>query len=279
MDRISNDVACRKWDTLEKCAEPTPTVFVNMRVDESNVRVDVEFVQIAWLALFDSVSSRSMTTSVVPMVRMLAHGDQVRTFEVLLDDFIAGTCGPIDAVVGIVSDSFLPETLLDVRVYDSRTTSVYSSSESDGSSDSKVKASDFYPIVPLWMDTVVPMVNISCQIKIKFKRGTPRSFGERIVCAIMDPWTKLNVAMASSFVLPDGSIWPPASPNDDVSSMGSRRTPRGIHLPDIESVQRMRGAFDRCRTRNSAIFQELSQKIWDPDRLRRLGLFDVLDEL
>jgi len=283
MERIARDVRDQRWDTVEKCMEPTPIVFVNIRVASCGTRVKVDLVQIAWLALFDTVATvRNGTTtvsnSVVPIVRMMAYGDQVRTFEVLLDDYLSGMCGPIDVVIGIVSGSCDRESVFDVWVYDSTTTSVQHHLPDSESSEfhGVARPSAFYPVVPLWNDTLVPTINATCHMHVRLRQGTPRTNNERVLCAVVDPWTKLTIAMAKSFLLPDGSLWPsspgPPTPNGN-------RMKRSICLPDLEYAQRSKDEKLRCQTRCSMIFRELMEQVWNPDRLIRRGMFDLLDEL
>lgn len=275
VDAIPSYVLKRRWDTIEdnsKC----PVIFVSLKVHPLTSRVKVTLVQIAWLALFDENLEQAMVSEdahrrpcISPLLKLMAYEEPIRLFEVLVDDFVNMRAGPVDAIVGLMPHSCPKDFEVSFTVYDDRTTSqkIFALNYYPLQTlDVVVKANDFYVVQPLWMDTIIPICNCSTSLLMKTNMSGTNA---KLLCAVFDPWVKLNIATASSFRMPDGSLWP----------VLTRMKRHCIDLPDIESAQRLEGSFERTITRNASIFKELIEAVWNPKRLERLGMFEDEEDI
>ena len=244
MNILVDLVVKKQWDKIEQ-SKKCPILFVVLKVlpDE---KVELSLFQFAWLDLFSKrVSVKPVCLT--PIFRLMASGDSVRLFEVPLDAFIEGKCGPIDAVVGLIQDSLGGDRVrLEVKV---------------GDDDKRNFVSDkFLAVQPLWRDTLVPIMNRAFSLQLAMISGCATD--ALLLCAIFDPWFKHNIVMAPSFRLPDDNVFPKGK------ALG-----RQFELPDIEACQRMSQEMQRCQARNLAFSQELMQVVWHPSKVAALGGF------
>lgn len=278
VDAISSCILKRQWDTIDD-GKKSNVVFLSIKVNPVTSRLKVTIVQIAWLALFDNLESATEESDVAtsiqmtrpcitPLLKLMAYEDPLRLFEVFVDDFIACRTGPIDAVIGILPLSCPTHYELSLTVYDDRTTSQKLFAHTYFPTqmlEIKVKIDSFYNVQPLWKDTIIPVCNSSTSLLLE-SSGTSRA---KLLCAIFDPWVKLNLATATSFRMPDQTTWPPTT----------KMRRHCIDLPNIEQAQMLDGAFDRTKKRNDMFSKELVEAIWNPIRLERLGMFRNFDQL
>ena len=272
MDLVSRRVAERKWDSLE-ASQKNPSVFLVLKVlEDEDERIELTLVQFSWLALFDDdeihLANRPVCTA--PVFRLMAHGDTVRLFEVPLLAFHEGRCGPIDLLVGVLQ----PQQQQQQPQQQTRRSRLFSIRVNDDDVRD-IFASDFLPVQPLWRDTVVPVVNTSFSVFTSNVDATTAA-DVLLLCAVLDPWYKLNVATAKEFMLPDGTTWPVKGFKYDYRHGFHKRT---LKLPDIELVQRCMGEKERSQRRCAAVHEELAARVWHPSRISALGGMEIIDDL
>ena len=263
MDSVPSLILRKNWDTIESNSKQR-VVFVSIKVVNSRVKVDI--VHIAWLALFDPRGVDDHHQCITPILKLIAYDEPLRLFEVLVVDYIEGRGGPIDAVIGIIPRTCPRGYELHIGVYDSQKTSrkIFNPDYSRNRQElDSVKPSGVYKVQSLWKDTIIPIVNpVTSLIIAESKQPSKES---RLLCAVFDPWMKLNVSTARSVVLPDGSEWPHNSDSFEFNT--------SYELPDISSPQILQGSRQRCQERSREISKELAEAVWHPMRLMRMGVF------